>query len=147
VTDRTTAGHNVSPAEIEARLHNLCGYHLAEPDPLTRYAVLTQEQALYEGLVTAIRRERGRALAEVTRSGRTLAEVAAVTRIGSGERVHRLISMSDPLPSAVPEGPTVIEGPDLVEVMSVTEMLGDESLARPVSLGSAWFDHDANWRR
>ena len=48
--DKTTAGITAEQEEVEAVLHSLCGYHLAEPDPLFRYNVLTREQVLYEAL-------------------------------------------------------------------------------------------------
>ena len=92
--DRTTAGHEAEPEEVEAVLHNLCGYHLAEPDPLFRYNVLTREQVLYDALVAAIKRERGRALAEITASGHTLTHVAQMTNLGSRQRVARLIAIA-----------------------------------------------------
>ena len=89
--DRTTAGHEAEPEEVEAVLHNLCGYHLAESDPLFRYTVLTREQVLYAALVAAIKRERGRALAELA-SGRTLTQVAEMANLGTRQRVQRLIA-------------------------------------------------------
>jgi hypothetical protein len=89
--DRTTAGHEAEPEEVEAVLHNLCGYHLAESDPLFRYTVLTREQVLYAALVAAIKRERGRALAELA-SGRTLTQVAEMASLGTRQRVQRLIA-------------------------------------------------------
>ena len=49
--DKTTQGVTAEPEEVEAVLHNLCGYHLAEPDALSRYTVLTREQVLYDALV------------------------------------------------------------------------------------------------
>jgi hypothetical protein len=91
--DRTTEGYEVEPEEVQAVLHNLCGYHLAEPDPLFRYTVLTREQVLYDALVAAIKRERGRALAELA-SGRTLKQVAEIANVGSRQRVQRLIALA-----------------------------------------------------
>jgi hypothetical protein len=101
--DRTTAGHEAEPEEVEAVLHNLCGYHLAEPDPLFRYNVLTREQALYDALVVAIKRERGRALAEITASGNTLTHVAQITNLGSRQRVQRLIAIARAAEAAAAE--------------------------------------------
>lgn len=94
MTDRTTAGIEAEPEEVEALLHNLCGFHLAERDPVSRYAVLTREQVLYEALAAAIRRERGRALAELAARGHKLTEVAELTGLGSRQRVQRLIQLS-----------------------------------------------------
>ncbi len=94
MTDRTTAGIEAEPEEVEAMLHNLCGFHLAERDPVARYAVLTREQVLYEALAAAIRRERGRALAELAARGHKLTEVAELTGLGTRQRVQRLIQVS-----------------------------------------------------
>ena len=69
--DKTTEGITAEPEEVEAVLNNLCGYHLAERDPAFRYAVLTREQVLYDALVQAIKRERGRALADLVAAGHT----------------------------------------------------------------------------
>src|SRR5690606_10609017 len=79
------------PEEVEALLHNLCGFHLAERDPVARYTVLTREQVLYDALVAAIKRERGRALAELGSRGHRLTEVAALTGLRSRQHVQRLI--------------------------------------------------------
>jgi hypothetical protein len=94
MTDRTTAGIEAESEEVEALLHNLCGFHLAERDPASRYAVLTREQVLYEALAAAIRRERGRALAELASRGHKLTEVAELTGLGTRQRVQRLIQVS-----------------------------------------------------
>src|SRR5690606_414113 len=93
MTDKTTAGVSAEPEEVEALLHNLCGFHLAERDPVERYTVLTREQVLYEALAAAIRRERGRALAELVERGHKLAEVAALTGLRSRQQVQRLIQV------------------------------------------------------
>jgi hypothetical protein len=61
--DKTTEGVTAEPEEVEAVLHNLCGYHLSETNPVFRYTALTREQVLYDALVATIKRERGRALA------------------------------------------------------------------------------------
>ncbi|HEY7222335.1 MAG TPA: hypothetical protein VH561_01770 [Micromonosporaceae bacterium] len=94
MTDRTTAGVEAEQDEVEALLHNLCGFHLAERDPVQRYTVLTREQVLYEALAAAIRRERGRALAELVQGGHKLTEVAELTGLGTRQRVQRLIHLS-----------------------------------------------------
>ena len=93
MTDKTTAGIEAEPDEVEALLHNLCGFHLAERDPVARYTVLTREQVLYDALVAAIKRERGRALAELVSRGHRLTEVAAMTGLRSRQQVQRLIQI------------------------------------------------------
>jgi hypothetical protein len=90
--DKTTQGITAEPEEVEAVLHNLCGYHLSEPDALARYQVLTREQVLYDALVAAIKRERGRALADLVATGQTLTQVAAATNLGTRQRVQRMIA-------------------------------------------------------
>ena len=92
--DKTTLGVTAEPEEVEAVLHNLCGYHLMEPDPLSRYTVLTREQVLYDAVVASIKRERGRALADMAAAGHTLTQIAASTNLGSRQRVQRLIAMA-----------------------------------------------------
>lgn len=94
MTDKTTEGITAEPEEVEAVLLNLCGYHLSESDPVFRYTVLTREQVLYDALVTAIKRERGRALAELVANGHKLTEVAELTGLGSRQRVQRLIQLA-----------------------------------------------------
>jgi len=92
--DKTTAGISAEPEEVEAVLHNLCGYHLAERDPVFRYTVLTREQVLYDALVAAIKRERGRALAELVASGTTLTHAAQMANLTSRQQVQRLIAIA-----------------------------------------------------
>jgi hypothetical protein len=94
MTDKTTEGITAEPEEVEAVLLNLCGYHLSESDPVFRYTVLTREQVLYDALVTAIKRERGRALAELVANGHKLTEVAELTGLGTRQRVQRLIQLA-----------------------------------------------------
>jgi hypothetical protein len=101
--DKTTLGLTAEPAEVEAVLHNLCGYHLAERDPVFRYTVLTREQVLYDALVATIKRERGRALAEIADSGRSLAQIAQMTNLGTRQRVQRLIALAKEVEQAVAE--------------------------------------------
>ncbi len=91
MTDRTTAGIEAEPDEVEALLHNLCGFHLAERDPVARYTVLTREQVLYDALAMAIKRERGRALAELVSRGHRLTEIATLTGLRTRQQVQRLI--------------------------------------------------------
>jgi hypothetical protein len=90
--DRSTLGVTAEPEEVEAVLHNLCGYHLAEPDPLFRYTALTREQVLYDAVVASIKRERGRALADLSAAGHTLTQIANSTNLGTRQRVQRLIA-------------------------------------------------------
>jgi hypothetical protein len=92
--DKTTEGITAEPAEVQAVLQSLCGYHLAERDALHRYTVLTREQVLYDALVQAIRRERGRALADLVAAGHRAADVAAMTNLGTRQRVQRLIALA-----------------------------------------------------
>jgi hypothetical protein len=92
--DKTTLGVTAEPEEVEAVLHNLCGYHLTEPDPLVRYTVLTREQVLYDALVASIKRERGRALSDMAAAGHTLTQIAASTNLATRQRVQRLIAMA-----------------------------------------------------
>lgn len=94
MTDRTTAGIEAEPDDVEALLHNLCGFHLAERDPVARYTVLTREQVLYDALVAAIKRERGRALAELVSKGHRLTEVAQLTGLRTRQQVQRLIQVA-----------------------------------------------------
>jgi hypothetical protein len=94
MTDKTTEGITAEPEEVEAVLLNLCGYHLSESDPVFRYTVLTREQVLYDALVMAIKRERGRALAELVTNGHKLTEVAELTGLGTRQRVQRLIQLA-----------------------------------------------------
>jgi hypothetical protein len=103
MTDKTTMGITAAPEEVEAVLHNLCGYHLAERDPVFRYTVLTREQVLYDALVASIRRERGRALAELAARGHKLTEIAELTGLGSRQRVQRLIQQARLLDEALAE--------------------------------------------
>jgi hypothetical protein len=101
--DKTTVGVTAEPEEVEAVLHNLCGYHLAERDPLFRYTVLTREQVLYDALVAAIKRERGRALADLVASGTTLTRVAEITNLTSRQQVQRLIALGKAAEAAAAE--------------------------------------------
>ena len=107
--DKTTAGYSAVPDEVEAVLHNLCGYHLSERDPLLRYEALTREQVLYDALVSAIRRERGRAVAEIIAAGHKITHVAEMTRLGTRQRVQRLISIAKAAEDAAAEAAVVAE--------------------------------------
>jgi hypothetical protein len=101
--DKTTEGVTAEPEEVEAVLHNLCGYHLSEPNPLFRYTALTREQVLYDALVATIKRERGRALAELVASGVTLTQVADMTNLRTRQRVQRLIAVAKAAEAAAAE--------------------------------------------
>jgi len=101
--DKTTEGVTAEPEEVEAVLHNLCGYHLSEPNPVFRYTALTREQVLYDALVTTIKRERGRALAELAATGITLTQIADMTNLRTRQRVQRLIAIAKAAEAAVAE--------------------------------------------
>jgi hypothetical protein len=125
--DKTTEGITAEPAEVQAVLQSLCGFHLAERDALYRYTVLTREQVLYDALVQAIRRERGRALADLVAAGHTTAEVAAMTNLGTRQRVSRLISQAAAAASHdVDEKRDVTEKPDFDEKFAAVEATLDE---------------------
>lgn len=91
----TTLGYEAEPQDVAHLLNTQCGELLAEPDPLIRYSRLTSEQALYDALVSAIKRERGRALAELG-SGRSNTEVAQLVGLGTRQRVEQLIAACQP---------------------------------------------------
>ncbi|WP_144119190.1 hypothetical protein [Catellatospora sichuanensis] len=92
--DPTTEGYTATAAEIEGMVRNLCAYALSEPDPLQRYADLTHQQVLFDGIVAAIQRERGRAVADLVISGMPVAEAAAKTNLATVPRVRKLISLA-----------------------------------------------------
>lgn len=83
--------YEIEPREVDALLHNLLGDVVAEPDDLIAYHALTREQALYDALVSAIKRERGRRLHRLAES-RTKAEVADLAGLGTRQRVDQLIA-------------------------------------------------------
>lgn len=92
MTDSTTEGYAATAAEIDGMVRNLCAYALGEPDPLLRYADLTHQQVLFDGIVAAIRRARGRALADLIVSGTPVDDVARKTNLATAARVRKLIS-------------------------------------------------------
>jgi len=92
MSDQTTEGYEATPAEIEGMVRNLCAYALSEPDPVQRYVELTHQQVLFEGMVEAIRRERGRVLADLVIDGVAEADVAEQTSLGTVVKVRKLIS-------------------------------------------------------
>lgn len=92
MNDPTTDGYEATDREIDGMLRNLCAYALSEPDPAQRYIELTHQQTLFDGLVSAIRRERGRALADLLISGRTAEQAAADTKLGAAAKVRTLVT-------------------------------------------------------
>jgi hypothetical protein len=129
--DKTTVGVTAEPEEVEAVLHNLCGYHLAERDPLFRYTVLTREQVLYDALVAAIKRERGRALSELVASGTTMTHAAQMTNLTSRQQVQRLIAIARAAEEAAAEVQAAANDPhaaanDFEERMAAVEATLDE---------------------
>lgn len=97
-----TAGYDAEPGEVETLFVNLCGDIMAKPDPLIRYHSLTREQALYDALVSAIKRRRGLALAEmVTAERQTQGAIAAkqavaeAAGLGTRQRVEQLIGAAN----------------------------------------------------
>lgn len=133
MVDKTTEGVFAEPEEVEAVLHNLCGYHLAERDPVFRYTVLTREQVLYDGLVAAIKRERGRALAEIVRTGQTLTQVAAMTNLRTRQRVQRLIAIAKAADEAVAQVQAASR--EFEERLAAVEATLDEVLSGVVAPG------------
>jgi hypothetical protein len=84
--------------------------------------VLTREQVLYDALVQAIRRERGRALADLVAAGHTATQVAAMTNLGTRQRVQRLIALANDTSTA--PAPTV----DFDQKYAAVEATLDEML-------------------
>src|SRR4051794_213550 len=91
MADPTTIGFEAEPDQVEALLQIHCGYHLSETDPLLRYLELTHAQVLYEALTKSIRRERGKAVAAMIADGTEIPEVAALTRLGTRQRIQALV--------------------------------------------------------
>lgn len=85
-----TAGYEAEPSDTAALLDSLCGDLLEEKDPLIRYASLTSEQVRYDALVSAIKAERGRALAELRASGLSWQQVADAAQLGTYQRAQQL---------------------------------------------------------
>jgi hypothetical protein len=94
MSDSTTEGYVVSTAEIEGMVRNLCAYALSELDPLQRYVDLTHQQVLFQGMVDAIRKARGRALADVLVSGASPADVVSKTNLTTPLQVTKLVKMA-----------------------------------------------------
>jgi hypothetical protein len=91
MSDATTEGYTATAAEIDGMVRNLCAYALSEPDPLQRYVELTHQQVLFEGIVAALQRKRGSALADLMISGASAAEVVAKTNLTAPAQVTKLI--------------------------------------------------------
>ena len=91
MSDSTTEGYVVSAAEIEGMVRNLCAYALSELDPLQRYLDLTHQQVLFEGMAEAIRKARGRALADFLVAGATPAQVVAKTNLTTPLQISKLV--------------------------------------------------------
>lgn len=98
MTDPTTEGLDATPAEIDGMVRNLCAYALGEPDPIQRYEGLTHQQVLFEGMVEAIRQERGKLVADLVVAGLSVTEVAAQTSLGTVVKVRKLISLAGQTP-------------------------------------------------
>jgi len=78
--------------DVEQLLHTLCGDILADVDPLTQYARLTDAQAVYTELVSAIRTRRGAALRAMADAGMSYDQIARATGLGGKQRVSQLIA-------------------------------------------------------
>jgi hypothetical protein len=89
--DPTTEGYEVSTAEIDGMVRNLCGYALGEPQPLHRYLDLTHQQVLFEGMAEALRRERGKALAALLIAGATAEQIVERTNLTKALDVTKLV--------------------------------------------------------
>lgn len=98
MTDPTTEGLEATPAEIDGMVRNLCAYALGEPDPIQRYEGLTHQQVLFEGMVEAIRQERGKLVADLVVAGLSVTDVAAQTSLRTVVRVRKLISFAGQTP-------------------------------------------------
>lgn len=94
MSDPTTNGLEATPAEIDGMVRNLCAYALGEPDPIQRYEGLTHQQVLFEGMVEALRRERGRLVADLVVEGASVTEVSQRTSLGTVVKVRKLISLA-----------------------------------------------------
>lgn len=91
MSDPTTEGYTVTAAEIDGMVRNLCAYALSEPDPLQRYVDLTHQQVLFEGIVAALQRKRGSALADLMVAGAAAADVVAKTNLTTPLQVNKLL--------------------------------------------------------
>jgi hypothetical protein len=91
MTDPTTEGYTATAAEIDGMVRNLCAYALSEPDPLQRYVDLTHQQVLFEGIVAALQRKRGSALADLMVAGASAADLVAKTNLTTPLQVNKLL--------------------------------------------------------
>lgn len=89
-----TPGFEAEPADVQAMMENLCGDDLADPDWLVRYTRLTAQQALLDAVVSAIKAERGKALAEGRNTVSSLEKIAEATGLGTYQRVQQIIGVS-----------------------------------------------------
>lgn len=90
----TTAGYEAEPHDTAALLQLQCGDLLDEPDPLIRYISLTAEQVRYDALVSAIKAERGRALAKLRATGLSWQQVADAAQLGTYQRAQQLAAFA-----------------------------------------------------
>lgn len=90
----TTAGYETEAHDTAALLQLQCGDLLEETDPLIRYVALTSEQVRYDALVSAIKVERGRAVAALRASGLGWQEVADATGLGTYQRAQQLAAFA-----------------------------------------------------
>src|SRR5688572_402897 len=91
MTDPTTVGYTATAAEIDGMVRNLCAYALSEPDPLQRYVDLTHQQVLFQGIVEALQRKRGHAIADLLVAGSSPADVVEKTNLTSPLQVTKLV--------------------------------------------------------
>jgi hypothetical protein len=89
--DPTTEGYEVTAAEIDGMVRNLCAYALGEPHPLRRYLDLTHQQVLFDGMADALRKERGKALAALLIAGATAEEIVERTNLTKALDVTKLV--------------------------------------------------------
>lgn len=94
MSDTTTEGYVVSAHEIDGMVRNLCAYALSELDPVQRYLDLTHQQVLFQGMVEAIQRARGRAIADVLVAGMSADEVISKTNLTTPLQVTKLLKVS-----------------------------------------------------
>ena len=139
-TDTTTEGYAATDAEIDGMVRNLCAYALSEPDPLQRYVDLTHQQVLFEGIVAAIRRARGRALADLLVAGTPLAEVATTTNLATPAKVRKLVSLAGETERVAAATPRKTKAgrsaapPAVAAVVTAAESMPDQPTGAPPSL-------------
>jgi hypothetical protein len=104
--DKSTAGHVAAPDEVERMMRNLCAYALSEPEPLQRYLDLTHQQVVFDGVVAALRAERGKALAELLEQAMPMEKVVDASGLGTPQLVKSLVTAAGreiPKPPAKPK--------------------------------------------